>query len=1386
MLTMNVNGVKKNGHLLIEHHLHKYHIACIQETKFRDLHHRASFTYLVQSKFQARVFVGDKNSEEPKSRFPRSGGVATVVHGDFPGSETACVQDSFTVPNRYLVVKVASGGVPLYIHNVYAPNDPSEKKTFFQALSTQFEADAQHIVCGDFNTAIDIDLDSTRTARRADASHADFLDWLGRLQVSDAWRVHNPTSRVFSGPRPRVNRLDYIFLSEELLCELYGNSRYFQPHHGGDHLAHEVMLAPPKQLQGRGYWRFPRYLFEYPQVIDGIKTEVETLVPVIAASANPGIVWQTWKKRMRSTLQRICQRIQVEKSQVVKAANDRVEQLARALQDETTMNVQVVRAEYELAQETLKQVLEAHSSYNQDGSFDNEIDQTERSTSYFFRPPASHLRRTPIESVVVEDGSESNDPNVIALAFSQHWGQVMGVGDDPHVHVNEQVAQDKLLDSISKTLTVDQKSTLDAPLTESEVEAAIKSMSPHKAPGSDGLTAAFYQITPSLFAKVLLRVFSYQLSRGILLPTQRKSSVVLLFKKGSRSLPGNYRPIALIQVDVKILSRVLTSRLRNVVTVLVDPDQKGFVRGRSIHHHIMALRDLQHWCTTQDTEGYATFLDFEKAYDRVRWEYLFAVMRRMNIGEGFVSWVKLLLKSSQVSLMLNGWMQAPFEPTRGVKQGDPLSPLLFLLSLEPLCNLLRQESSLGLEVRASPSITATGVYFADDSTLISRNVPSLHKQLDIVQVYCEGSGAKLNQSKCVVLALNKTAPLPVVPGFSVLQDGESVKFLGVAFGRHDTTAQVIEALDEKIYKNIVMWHRRARTLEGRKLLANSVILSCLWHVALHFNIDQDHIRRWQTTINQFILRGYRSDRTSKSKLQLIPSRYLYQDRVDSGLQFPQIQAVLRQQRLSMLQQFVHQVQQPVQHPSRARFQWSSVAEILFRDALGPYHETRVTDLLWIDPVFTKSELRLEWLPSWWHQTWRQWIRQRWPVQDESWQRLVQSPLWLSNRPMLRVQTTSRVDPTKSSSHCLGMCTKSHRPFRRWYARAGKHTTIRDFVSTSGKWPSQEQFIDHVNRLLSQRALGDFDNYIALLPVKPKIVRLYSELTAVVRQVLVDVDLTTFVFPSAGRLQVPVCGVEVDTRTVFFPSLPTKTLREVTRTVPEARKPHPVVQFFDSVPDHVALEHLDFFVSCRRFMLPVIHDTMFRLLFRGLPVRSKFWFLQSANPDVVCCETPDCGGVETEEHLLFGCYRVRGVWSKLLSFWRRVAGHTIGWCDVVLGVQVRGTRLSSAQVEVVRVTWTVLCSVVLHHVWSTRNRWVFEDRQLPSVAASVKIILSTFASHLRRLERLWKTNQDKTQAFKWFRQQLLVFEPYASFYQEHPQLLDQRSPTISRCWHDVPR
>ncbi|OWZ16095.1 Pol Polyprotein, partial [Phytophthora megakarya] len=141
---------------------------------------------------------------------------------------------------------------------------------------------------------------------------------------------------------------------------------------------------------------------------------------------------------------------------------------------------------------------------------------------------------------------------------------------------------------------------------------------------------------------------------GRLLASQRKSCVSLLYKKGDQRDPGNYRPISLMQVDVKILSKTLAHRLQKVHPLLIHPEQKGFIKCRSLHHHLRFVQDLQDLVRMQNGHGYALFLAFAKAYDRVNWDYLFSVLTRVSCSPSFCSWVRLFYSDVQAVLSLNG------------------------------------------------------------------------------------------------------------------------------------------------------------------------------------------------------------------------------------------------------------------------------------------------------------------------------------------------------------------------------------------------------------------------------------------------------------------------------------------------------------------------------------------------------------------------------------------------------------------------------------------------------------------------------------------------------------------------------------------------------------
>jgi len=306
-----------------------------------------------------------------------------------------------------------------------------------------------------------------------------------------------------------------------------------------------------------------------------------------------------------------------------------------------------------------------------------------------------------------------------------------------------------------------------------------------------------------------------------------------------------------------------------------------------------------------------------------------------------------------------------------------------------------------------------------------------------------------------------------VCGLSVLQDGSSVKYLGIPFARHDMTTQVIDSLENALQTSAAIWLRRARTVQGRRLLASSVILSRLWHVSVHVNIDLSRVRKWQTCINKFILRGASFE--SSRGLHLIPNAYLYAARSEYGLQFPQIESSLRQQRLLLLQHFTRHVQA---HPvsSSTSFDWTSVAQVLLCASMRLYRCTTATDFLWVNPTLSKAVLKLHYLPAWWQQTWRQWCRQRWPLVNPAYPtHLFHAPIWLNSDNKLRYQVRSRIGDTSSRSYCVGQPSQYHRPFRQWFAQASNKSTLHDFVCPSTRrWPSLSEFCAYVNRLLGNK------------------------------------------------------------------------------------------------------------------------------------------------------------------------------------------------------------------------------------------------------------------------------------------------------------------------------
>lgn len=189
--------------------------------------------------------------------------------------------------------------------------------------------------------------------------------------------------------------------------------------------------------------------------------------------------------------------------------------------------------------------------------------------------------------------------------------------------------------------------------------------------------------------RVLQKIFR-PLSLKTLPLTMRQAVISVILKKGKNPLECNsFHPISLLNTDAKILAKVLARRLEGVLPSIISPDQTGFIKNRYSFFNVRRLFNILYSPSPPGVPEVVLPLDAEKAFDRVEWGYLFSTLERFGFGKKFTSWIRLIYTSPVAAVRTNNNLSPFFELKRGTRQGCPMSPLLFVVAMEPLALALR-------------------------------------------------------------------------------------------------------------------------------------------------------------------------------------------------------------------------------------------------------------------------------------------------------------------------------------------------------------------------------------------------------------------------------------------------------------------------------------------------------------------------------------------------------------------------------------------------------------------------------------------------------------------------------------------------------------------------
>ena len=380
----------------------------------------------------------------------------------------------------------------------------------------------------------------------------------------------------------------------------------------------------------------------------------------------------------------------------------------------------------------------------------------DRNTRFFHTKASARYKKNLIEGLMDANGVWQKEEQIIEEIVVDYYKNLFTTSSPTNFNEILEAEETKVSPSMNHMLNRD--------FTAREVEQALKQMHPQKAPGPNDMPPLFFQHFWSISGEEVTKTVLDFLNLGIFPPNFNETNIVLIPKVNNPKIVTDFRPISLCNVVYKIASKAIANRLKKILATIISDMQSAFVNGRLIIDNVIVAFEVMHHIS-QKKEGrvgeMALKLDISKAYDRVEWECLDKIMEKLGFDGKWRGLIMKCVTTITYAVRINGSPRGHIVPTRGIRQGDPLSPYLFLLCAEGLSAFIKHSVTAGnLEgiaiCRGGPKLSH--LFFTDDSLIFCKASLSKCNTLQrIFHIYEQASGQQLNRAK-TSLFFSKNTP----------------------------------------------------------------------------------------------------------------------------------------------------------------------------------------------------------------------------------------------------------------------------------------------------------------------------------------------------------------------------------------------------------------------------------------------------------------------------------------------------------------------------------------------------------------------------------------------------------------------------------------------------